>query len=350
MSVLTDTCALAQAGGETIMDGNTKMRLLEKETDSLIEQLKTEVDKSVETPGESQASSDGNQAPDAIKKESVSESDKGPGVSEEKHEEPWKQRYLTLQSKYDAEVPRYASEKRDLKEENKDLSRKLSQLQEKFSLLEDKINQRTDAAKNDDEIASLKKMLEGEIGSSAVDGIEKYIDIKTRNSSGGRVDSIENKVKTIESKLAGTQERQVLGERQQYIKDLKSRIPDIVSKNNNPEWKLWLNNIAPFSRSKTYQELLDEASSSYDADAVVEIFSACPVFKNNGQKKETPVIEPSITKQSKVSDIESKRIYSQSEVDKFYSDAARGKYAGDKKYYEKMDAEYFLANAEGRIR
>lgn len=336
---------------------------MEKQADELVRQMSEDAKKSAEIPvkqalvepAPEQSIPDKTEIPvkssadgDNAKTQNKTDGDR----NVESELELWKQRALTLQGKYDAEVPRYASEKRELVEANNSLSAKIEELQGKFRVLEENVNE-----KKQTEQASLNSSvmdsLEEQLGSESVSNLRKFVSSIIKEEIIKYDKSIQDKVKTVESKIDNGVQRQVLSEKQQYVRDLKLAMPDIYQKNTNPDWKLWLSNAAPFARGKTWQDLLNEANAAYDVEEVVKIFNECPVFKNgngNGNPKEQPPVEPPKSRPGKPPIEEEKKYYSKKEYDQFYQDSARGKYAGDQKTYQKLDEEFTKAMLEGRIR
>ena len=100
-----------------------------------------------------------------------------------------------------------------------------------------------------------------------------------------KVSKPEEKVSRLEKRVQDNAERQILTEKQAYVNNLNRLIPDWIEKNKNPKWLEWLSSPAPFSRGKTYQQLLDEANSNMDANGVAEIFNAFFVPSNSNGKK-----------------------------------------------------------------
>lgn len=335
-----------------------KMLEMEKSADELVRQMSEDAKKASEIP-EKQASLDRPSSTpipgksDSVSKEPATDGEKTQVTTGEeriydRELELWKQRYLTLQSKYDAEVPRYAAEKRELKEENHELSSKIEDLQNKFRGLEENINTKQQSIVENSVVESLTEQL----GSESVSNLKNFIASIVKEEITRYDKTIQDKVKTVESKVDSGTQKQALSEKQRYIRDLKLAMPDIYEKNANPDWKIWLTSIVPYSRGKSWQDLLDEAHAAYDVDGVMEIFNACPAFKNkngNGKPKEGPPVEP--PKRPGSSPVEEeKKYYSKKEYDQFYQDAARGKYVSDEKTYQKLDGEFTKAMLEGRIR
>lgn len=283
-------------------------------------------------------------------KTELAASDSIPNIDNEKTKDEskyWKDRFDVVQGKLNAEVPRLHASNKELSVENKELRGQLSELSKTVERLKSRAEQDdSNASEIQNAIATIKQ----ELGEPAAKALNALIESKT----GSIARSYEEKANTIESRIEDSHKRQILTERQTYMKELKSLVPDLEKKNSDPRWLSWLMDIAPLSRGRTYQQLLDEANSSLDASSVAELFSSCPAFKNGNTSKEKPRIEDIIehgkTKPGKTSGIEEKKIYSKSEVERFRKDVLQGRYNDREKERLALDAEYSKAFLEDRVK
>jgi hypothetical protein len=344
----------SESKGECKMTGGLTIEQESKNAEEVFKQVLEEARKSSGNPEDLAPSTIMAEKPILDKAESTEEeteaettdsnlSDSIPDFTESKLKDDltyWKDRFEVVQGKYNAEVPRIAAENKELREQISQLAKTVDDLKLRAKQSE------TNTSETNSAISTIK----AELGDSVAKALSDLIDAKAGNIS----KSYEEKASNLENRVQDNLKRQALTEKQIYIKDLKTMVPDLEKKNSDPKWRRWLMNTAPLSRGRTYQQLLDEANSSMDAGGVAEIFNSCPVFQNGHTRKEKPniedIIEPAKPKPGKHSDVGEKKIYSKAEVDKFRKDVLEGRYARDETTRQKLDAEYSNAFLEDRIR
>jgi len=163
------------------------------------------------------------------------------------------QRFLTLQGKYNAEIPSLHSRINELKKEIEDLKSIPKNEQSKISNLDEKIEQ--------------MRQEYPEIYEGMIAYMEKALSEKT--------EKIENKVEKIEkSNLEEIQAR--------YIEALNRAVPDWRIINDSPEFIKWLQKKI-FGRTR--HELLLDAYYRYDSEGTIELFNQ---FKEEMGKKNKP--------------------------------------------------------------
>lgn len=252
----------------------------------------------------------------------------------------WKHKYEVLIGKYNAEIPRMSAENKELKSQIAELQKAIEDVQSKVIAKEE--------GNTKEEVDSAISTLERELGTDVSKALNRLLNSKTSNIP----KNYEEKVDRLEKQVKDTTERQVLTEKQSYINNLNRLIPDWMEKNSNLKWLEWLSGVAPFSRGKTYQQLLDEANNNMDAQGVIEVFDAFYTpSKSNGKKHDIEeIIEPGKPKPNKTTEIKEKKIYTNAEIKQFDSDVVRGKYAGKDALRDQLEQEYTLAKLEGRVR
>lgn len=273
-----------------------------------------------------------------VKKEEIKKEAEDIKVEGE-NSETWKHKYDVLIGKYNAEIPRMSAENKELKSEITELRKTIEDIQSKVVVKEDLV-------KNED-IASSVAVIERELGADVSSALNKLLDSKTGNVP----KQYEEKVSRLERKVEDTGKRQVLTEKQAYTNTLKQLIPDLITKNENPNFLEFLSNVIPFSGGKTYEQRLHEADAQNDALGVAEIFNAFYTpSKSNGKKQNIEeILEPGKPK-PKSPNIEEKKIYTKAEIKQFNQDVVRGKYTGKEELRQKLEDEFTRAQLEDRVR
>lgn len=253
--------------------------------------------------------------------------------------ETWKHKYEVLIGKYNAEIPRMATE-------NKDLKSQIAELQEAVKDLQSKVAVKEASAKKED-VNSAVEIIKRELGDDVSGALTQLLDSKTSTIP----KQYEEKVSRLEQKVENSDKRQALTEKQAYSNTLNQLIPNLLEKNKNPKWLEFLTNTVPFSRGRTYQQLLDEANEQMDASGVAEIFNAFyGATKSNGKKHDIEeFLEPGKPK-PKSPNVEEEKIYTKAEIKQFDQDVVRGKYTGKDELRQKLEDEHTRAILEGRVR
>lgn len=253
--------------------------------------------------------------------------------------ETWKHKYEVLIGKYNAEIPRMATE-------NKDLKSQIAELQEAIKEVQSKVAGKEASAKKED-VDSAVAIIKRELGEDVSGALNKLLDSKTASVP----KQYEEKVSRLEQKVENTDKRQTLTEKQAYTNTLNQLIPGLITKNENPKFLEFLSEVVPFSGGKTYEQRLHEADAQKDAYGVAEIFNAFyGAPKSNGKKPDIEeFLEPGKPK-PKSPNIEEKKIYTKAEIKQFDQDVVRGKYTGKDELRQKLEEEHTRAILEGRVR
>jgi len=262
----------------------------------------------------------------------------------------WEQKYRTLYGKYNAEVPRLTEDVGYLKGMVTELKAQRQQ--------PDEIHNADSAAPK---ATGYKKYLKdselGEYEESALElqarlarGVSEEIILRAVAPLLARIESLEGSV---------TQERG-----QSFWERVEARYPGANETNDNdPEWIEFLESTDELT-GRTYQEIGEEAVAAGDVNRVVRLLNLyAPLDADNSPQAARaedevvdvapvsgPPVKPSKSRGGTVQTKPAvKPVLRESEVAQFYTDVARGKYAGDPKLRAVREAVIEEAAAEGRI-
>jgi hypothetical protein len=216
----------------------------------------------------------------------------------------FKDRYLTLKGKYDAEVPRLAAEVKELRK-----------LQDEFVKLKEQASSQTKPVV--EEVDPLAK-LEEEYGSDLANILREAID--------RRVDSkIKPVLETTEERVASVEDTQYKAAQESF----KAYLDDKVG-----GWRdLWEGKDSAFGEFLettdptglyTYGDLANHYVENWDADRLVTLFNLYkqgntpqPVVQKEPSPQKTSMIAPSRTTSQPTPNIGEKRIWTQADVEDF---------------------------------
>ncbi len=237
--------------------------------------------------------------------------------------EDWEHKYKVLQGKYNAEVPRLHEEIRSLRQAN-------ALFEERVKLLEQLVQQKAAAREEhepeDDAIKTLKEDFP-----DIYKAVVKLLDQKKHELT-----------TEVEQKITPTTQQLV---QQAFYSQLNQLVPDWQELNTDEGFLQWLQQREPFAR-KTRHELLQEAYHAADAETVAQFFKT---YKDqiSDRKPQVQNVVPPAGKGRSYSGKEPERKWKQSEIERFYLDAALGKISAKDK--ERTEREILRAMKEGRI-
>jgi hypothetical protein len=163
----------------------------------------------------------------------------------------WEQRYRTLQSKYDVEVPR--------------LHTNLRSAMEKIAVLE--------SAQHAATAEPAKKLVTQQDVDTFGGDLVDLIGRKAQEIAGEQVSALQATVKALEAKLSQTHQRVETSDDGRFFADLAGLVPDYKEVNADPRWLQWLTVTEPLA-GRTRQQLLDEAAAARDVARVARLFGA----------------------------------------------------------------------------
>lgn len=265
--------------------------------------------------------------------------------------EDWKAKYLTLQGMYNADVPRLH---KDLKAANA----RVDELTAEVATLK---AAKPSAPEPPKEVKiDLPQALIEAIGPEAADAIARIIEQRTstvRDDIGKQLDPLKEKVDTNAKTAEQLTADRAADARSAFMGALEGRVPDWQAIDAREDWRTFLAERDPFAR-RVRQDLLTEAASEGDLEAVVAFFDAFKARAGLTKPAADPPPEPAkpslahlevpaVAGRSSVPAVE-KKTWTQKEIREFYSDVTKGVYPRERAIQIERDIE--LAHKEGRVR
>jgi len=258
----------------------------------------------------------------------------------------FKQRYLSLQGMYNAEVPRLNAQVRELTQ---------------------KVNELTAAAapapKVEAPAAPAQSLItDADVEAYGADLIElmKRSAQETARAHDARLAQLEAENAHLKAQVGGVAEQQSMSQRQSYLAQLAGSVPDYVEVNADQGFLDWLLETDPLS-GVVRQAYLDDAFARFDVTRTAALFDA---YKAGSRPATTPAsrapqarsrelqsqIAPGTARASAAATpSNAAKSWSMAEVQSFYTDVAKGKYKGQETEQLRIEAEIDLAMAQGRL-
>ena len=242
----------------------------------------------------------------------------------EKDSAYWEQRFKVMEGKFKSEVPRLSEQIRDLTSQNTRLTELIASMEQ---------NQPK---------ADGNYLTEEELEKFAEEGFEK----STIDLIGNMAERIaEKRLSKYDQKFDKLTNDVATSSKDRFFAGLERKVPDWRVVNEDNVFIEWLSNQDGYSEN-TRQQSLNKAYSDLDVDRVARFFNdyrAPAVQSTNNLVKQ---VAPGKGAAS-APPVSQKRIWSKSEITKFYSDQIKGKYS--EKEVKKLEKDIFLAQKEGRI-
>ena len=262
--------------------------------------------------------------------------------SSEVPEEKWAHKYHTLKGMYDAEVPRLHTQLREMQTQ-------ISQL-----IADNAVLKEVKAA----EVSTASSLITDEdkeaFGPDLIDLIERATEAKVANLRASEAD-LKSQIKELQGQLGNVSERQVVSDKDRFLAGLGQQVSDWEALNVNPGFLEWLQQIDPVYGIPK-QAALNNAYEALDVTRVANIFKAYkstltppPAAPKSNQAELQRQVAPTRTRTtSQPNDNMDKPMYSNKDIEQFYSDWRRGYYTDDEA--AKMEQQIHAAIAEGRVR
>lgn len=235
------------------------------------------------------------------------------------HKDDYEAKYKVLSGKYSTEVPRMAAEIRQLKEQTQKLEAELN------------------AARNQPSVPPTVKPEEVERYG------EEFVDFTRRVAQS--VSPEVGEIKKTVDQLRAEQERLA---RDRFFSDLATKAPQWETLNTDSGFLAWLAELDPYT-GRPRQELFDDAYSRWDAWRVANFFNSYGGTKPAAASPKPSLEEQVVPSASRAeSPPPAKKVYTVSQVQKFYSDVRNGRYSPDEA--GRIERDIFAAQAEGRLR
>lgn len=259
-------------------------------------------------------------------------------------DDQWRHRYLTLEGKYKAEVPR-------LHQQVKDLS---AQLAEAIAKIETVTTRTPEPPKARTPLVTDKDA--ETYGSDLLDLIKRQAQEMFADREAELLKTIDRVVadnEALKQKFATVTKSQEATGQQVYLSKLTQLVPDWETINADPAFLTWLGEVEGLS-GMPRQAFLDDAFSAADANRTAAIFNA---FKSTRPAAPVPPrsdvqrqVTPGKSKSVPATPANDTRQWTHSEIDQFYTDVRSGKYRGKVEEAARIEAEIDLAVAQGRVR
>ena len=238
--------------------------------------------------------------------------------------EYWKERFLTIQGKYNAEIPRYAQQVRELQAQ-----------------LDAKPKQESDDDVDTSEVSKLKPEDFEDYG-------EEFITLVKA------VNALDKRNRELESLAQSVTTQSQVTNLDTFKSRLAEIVPDWKTINDNQDFITWLQEPDGYSGMTKHEALL-KAYNQFNSDTVGKIFNQfkaefkIPIKKNKKPKKSlSSEVEPkSVKTQRKVTGKKVAKVWTRQEIADFYRKKTDGKI--DPKKAARLEKDIFLANQEGRI-
>lgn len=294
-------------------------------------------------------------------------------VAEEKKEEApveaWEQKYRVLQGKYNAEVPRLQRQLNDLMGRFEQTTQQLTATQNMLASLHQQRSAPT-AAQNAAPAASAKLVKDEEVRDFGPD----LIDVMRRVAREEVTPVVEKSIQPVKQQLdqvnrtaSQAADRSVQTEQERLMSTLDKEMPDWRTLNRDEGFLGWLGQVDPYSGEQR-GSLLRQAYERLDIPRVLSFFQGyrkenavvtppeaapapAPAAAGSQPTLET-LVAPGTPKAGTTGapSTAGKRIWTQPEIKRFYSDCAAGKYARMKDRRDEIERDIFAAQLEGRIR
>lgn len=237
--------------------------------------------------------------------------------------EDWEHRFKVLQGKYNSEVPRFATENKDLKSRLEQLEIEMTQL--KATPPEPLVKQ--------EEI--------DEYGEGLID-VARRIAREELATKQGEIDALKAQIQSLTTATTNTAKND-------FFKSLNAIVPEWEQINADPNFLAWLDEVDELT-GETKQSLLSKAEQARDASRVGKFFTS---FKktsaswaaNSQSALEQQVVPPT----NKAPDTPpSKKVWTRGEIAEFYDRMRRGAVSDADAIA--IEADITAASIEGRIR
>jgi regulator of replication initiation timing len=256
-------------------------------------------------------------------------------------DETWEQRYHSLKGKFDAEVPRLYAQVREMNDQIKQLVADNAVLKAQPAAPTTPAPAKTLITEQDKEA----------FGTDLIDLIDRATEQKLAGSRELEA-QLRAEINELKGKLGNVSERQVVSDKDRYETALAAAVPDWQALNVDQGFLNWLAEVDPvYGMPRQYA--LTNAYEALDATRTANIFNQykksiapAPQSKANLQSQVAPT--RSRTSPAPTNPNVDKRVYTQQDIDAFYSEWRRGLI--DEAQAVQIENDIHAATTEGRIR
>lgn len=250
--------------------------------------------------------------------------------------EDFKTKYLSLQGKYNAEIPR-------LHEATRTLQQELEQLKTENTQLKETNNQNQQQSTGDFDPEAMS-----EYGPEFKDMATRMNQLISENQQ------LKQQVGSVEQSVGTVQQEQSKKAYDHYLEQVKTQIEqtgkDFAKVNADPVFLTWLREAHPFTGQPRHAYLKD-AEQRLDIGRTLQIFNeylgSTPSVPSQKPKnvqpdsRSTSDVQPPGTNQG--------RIWSRADIKNLYNEKMSGKWNGKLADFKALEADIFRAQQEGRV-
>lgn len=260
--------------------------------------------------------------------------------------EDWKAKYLTLQGKYDAEVPRLSTE---LKAANA----RITELTAEVSRLKAEIDSKAapaPAAPTAEPGIEIPPEIRELLGEDAAKAVQKI----ALDTARAQIAPVEKKADAAAKTAEEIEAERAAAERDRFLSTLRQQVPNYQEIDAREDWKAWLAEADPFS-GRQRQALITAAVHALDHQRVANFFKAFMAsagIADPASPKPSPGVpahleEPAPSGRPAAPTV-TKKVWKKSEVTDAYKRIALGKLTREEA--ASLQAELVAAVRENRIK
>lgn len=263
-----------------------------------------------------------------------------PVPSKDEDRQDWKSKYLVLQGKYNAEVPRLHADVKELKEQVQALTEKAAKAAVAPPPPAPKPPNPADladSAKFGEDTVSMVRRLAAEAAAQAAGEVRDELT------------PVKSKVDEVASQAEAVATNQANARRVAFMAELTKAVPNWREIDQDDAFQAFLAEHAPQTRTPR-QKFLEEAYADGDVLAVAGFFNAftaskAPAALPGSNPLERHVVPDPSGRSAPGSD---KKIWTKVEISHFYSEVAKGRVSAAKA--DEIGKEIDAAAREGRVR
>lgn len=257
--------------------------------------------------------------------------------------EDWQQKYKSLLGRHARETAELQAATKTAESQMANMQRQIDALMQVRKQDEAKEKQAVDPKDVENFGSDLIEMVQ-RYAQSAYQGITDHF--------GAQISALDGRLGELEKSVTGVTTRTEVTLEQQFYASLNAVVSDWEQINGETRWLDWLAEVDPIY-GVPRQAALDNARAALDVERVANVFKAYkkafppkPVSSlanqvaPNSAGAPAPIAAPAANQQ----------IWAAKAVEKFYSDLAKGRYAGRESEAERIAGEIDAAAAQGRIR
>lgn len=257
--------------------------------------------------------------------------------------ETLRQRYASLQGKYEAEVPR-------LHQQNRELREQLDRLAQQMEALKRPPAEEVKPAVSDKDVEDFGADMLDMVRRLSTEVVTNVVNTQLR----GLAEKLETRVAALEATVNGVAGRQQQTEEQRFYADLEAQVPNWKAIDAEPGWLAWLSEVDPLAGHKR-QDLLNNAATAMDLKRVVSFFKAYEATKPTpaaapakAQSELARQVAPAKAAAAATPASTDKKFWNDAAVNAFYADVRRGKFVGREAEMQRIENDIHAAAAEGR--